>query len=132
MEGTAAMKVIFPVRKVVIYQSEDGVKIEEHKKDFEILRDIDMKREDIDIRKEDIIYLGVIVIKSPHGAQEIKFPIEAKNIKEAFNLFPEYLDKVIKEIQNAQSSIITASEADLDMFSDGDEGPQDSPGIIQL
>lgn len=103
------MKYEIPVRQVKVFESEDGRKVEEHTKQFSLT--VETEPEDID--SEDVIYIGVAGVDTPVGAQEIKFPIEAKSLKEAFENFTICIEAIV---ENAQSSIVAASQSDMDII----------------
>ena len=122
------MKYVIPIRKVNVYQSEDGRKIEEHKTKLSVIEEIDIDKNEIDINVKDIIYIGVATIPTymSMNTQEIKFPVEADSLKEAFEKFELSLQKVFEE---SESQIIHASQSDLNILTRLNEG-DNSSGII--
>ena len=120
------MKYVIPIRKVNVYQSEDGRKIEEHKTKFSLIEEIDLDKNEIDINVKDVIYIGVATIPTNMGSQEIKFPVEADSLKEAFEKFELSLQKVFEE---SESQIVRASQSDLDILTRSNE-EDNSSGII--
>ena len=97
------------LREIKVYQTDDGRKIEEHKLirkiELEIPKDFEI--ENID---ENIIYIGEGQLSIQGMGQTVKFPIEAKNLEDAFNKFYDSLEEIM---QDAQSNIIEMSEQDL-------------------
>jgi hypothetical protein len=107
------MKVIIPIRKVTVFQAEDGRKVEEHKKTYEITEEVEGVEGEIS--EEETVFLGAAHIQTPMGTQEIKFPIEAKSVPEAFE---KYMEELEKNMEEAKSTIVRASENDLMMLDD--------------
>jgi len=110
------MEIKIPIRKIEIFQAEDGRKIEQHTTQFAMKIEVDKIPENNDIDLSDKVYFGVANLDTPMGPQEIKFPIEAKNLKEAFSNFIDNLNLMVKELEKAHSQISTASQHDLQMI----------------
>ena len=89
------MEYQIPIREVMIYQSEDGRKIERHKTILEEVIEIDDQNEIPDFNSNEIIYIGVASLPTNMGVQEVKFPIPADSIKDAFSKFVLYLKEVL-------------------------------------
>jgi len=122
------MEYQIPIREVMIYQSEDGRKIERHKTILEEVIEIDDQNEIPDFNSNEIIYIGVASLPTNMGVQEVKFPIPADSIKDAFSKFVLYLKEVLEA---ANSQIVQASESDLNIIDSlGNNPDEDGPGII--
>lgn len=119
-----------PIRKVNIYQSEDGRKIERHKTILEEIVEIDDQNEIPDFNPNEVIYIGAASLSTDIGIQEIKFPIPANSIKDAFSKFVFCLKEILETTEN---QIIQASESDLNIIDNlrNNTGNQGS-GIIRL
>jgi len=93
------MELDIPIREVKIYQSADGLKIEEHTTTLH--RKIEINESDIDkVNTSHTLYYGSASLDSPMGPQEIKFPIEAKDLKDAFSEFVPTIEKLMEEMQS--------------------------------
>ena len=91
--------------KINTYQSDEGMKIEEHQ-----ATDLPpIKYCEGDRPTDNDIYLGVVGIETPIGIQEMKFPIDALNLQEAFKNFEDSCDEFIK---NAENRIIKPTDHD--------------------
>jgi len=123
------MKINIPIRKVEIFQAEDGRKIEQHTTKFMSKTEIEENINENEINQNNIIYFGVAHLETPMGPQEIRFPIEAKNLKEAFYNFVENLNLMVKELEKVGNQISTASQQDLNMI-DAMENQKPSKGKI--
>ena len=123
------MKIEIPIRKVEIFQAEDGRKIEQHTTKFVLKTETEEDIDKSEINQDDIVYFGVAHLETPIGPQEIKFPIEAKNLKEAFINFVENLQEMVKELEKAHNQISPASQHDLQMI-DAMENQKPSKGKI--
>jgi len=97
-----------PIRKVNTYQSDNGNKIEELITEFEIEGEIEEEMQEIANKK--VIYFGCVVVATPIGTEEIKFPIEADSLKEAFENIDSELNKLKNELEN---QIIEPTGGDL-------------------
>ena len=75
------MKKLVPIRKINIYQSDDGKKIEE----YAFMHKFSIETDEIlDDKGHKTYYLGIAVASTPMGPSELKFPIEAESQEEAF------------------------------------------------
>lgn len=98
------MKEEIPVAKIRSYQSNDGRKIEEYIFDFTIIEEKDdddniLSSEIGDLlpKQVQVNYIGVAAAQTPVGMQELKFPIEAETLEEAFAKFNSSIEGFLKE-----------------------------------
>ena len=101
-----------PLRKMEIYQTDDGRRIEaySHVKDIELVKD-SADTEGVatteGFSKEPFVFVGVVHVGTPVGPKEIKFEItNAKTIEEAFlkyyDFAQEAAESLMKRIEDAQ------------------------------
>jgi hypothetical protein len=104
-----------PVRKVEVFQTDDGRKVEVYTK---ISETASMKgSEKTEVSKENVIYAGVVHVGTPIGPKEIKFEIEgAKTLEEALNKYYDFANDAAKKLmekfeearKEAENQIVTA------------------------
>jgi len=99
-----SVKKEFRVSKIRFYQSEDGRKIEEYIYDFSIIEDQDEDGKVISSDLGDLLpeqvqveYIGVAAAQTPIGMQEIKFPIKAETLEEAFAKWNSSIEGFLEE-----------------------------------
>ena len=109
------MKIKIPIRKIEIFQAEDGRKVEQHTTQFNMEVEV-TNSENNNIDLSDKVYFGVANLETPIGPQEIKFPIKAKNLKDSFINFIDELNLMVKDLEEAHNQISTASQHDLQMI----------------
>ena len=97
------MKIRIPMRQMFIYESDDGRKIEELKKVGELKDEIEIED---DFKVPESIFYGMAMMNSQMGPQEIKFPIIAKTLEEAFDEYPKCIEKIIEEMESENSQIV--------------------------
>jgi len=97
------MKIKIPMRQMFVYESDDGRKIEELRKVGELKDEVEI---DDNYEIPESIFYGMATLNSPMGPQEIKFPIIAKTLEEAFEDHPKCIDKIMEEIENSNSQIV--------------------------
>lgn len=92
-----------PMRKMTVYQTDDGRRIEAFEKVSEIPFDTRSEEEnDGSFEQRDTIYVGTVPIMTNKGPREIKFEIENSNtVEEAFAGFFAAAEKTM-EVLNAQ------------------------------
>jgi len=101
------MKIKVPMRQAFIYEADDGRKVEELKKIGELKDEIEIE-DDFEIPES--IFYGMATLQTPMGQQEIKFPIMAKTLEEAFDEHPKYVEKMMKEIEGSNNIIAPTAE----------------------
>lgn len=90
---------LIPIRKITIYMSADGKKIEMHEPTTISYQDDSTDEELQAIDRS--IFIGVVTAQTPAGEQELKFPIEeAYTLPEAFKIFEKTLETLIKNEEN--------------------------------
>ena len=104
------MIVKVPVREIKIYQADDSSKIEEHKIKFIIEQEVDISTNEekeiigkvLEMAEIDIIYIGCFELQQVEeiGTHELKFPIIADSIEEAFQNFAQSLAEFSEENRN--------------------------------
>jgi len=106
------MKINLPVREVKTFQIEDGRRIEEHTIVNNMFVEVDMEEEvnEGDIGSKKIGYIGIASFSTPAGPQEIKFPIEANDIKTAFS---EFIPTINALMENMQNRVIDPTDSEL-------------------
>jgi len=92
-----------PMRQIFTYQSDDGRKVEELRIVGELNEEIEI---DDSFEIPESIFYGMETLNTHMGPQEIKFPIIAKTLEEAFNEHQKCIEKIIEEMENANSQIV--------------------------
>jgi len=94
----------FPTAKIRSYQSSDGRKIEEYIFDFSIIEERDEGGNFVSAEVGNLVpgqvqinYIGIAAAQTPIGMQEVKFPIEAETVAEAFAKFTSSIEDFLKE-----------------------------------
>ena len=103
------MNIDIPIREVKMYQSDDGKRIEEHKTVKFINIEVD-DSESESLSDVELVYFGTASISSPMGPQEIKFPIEAETLEDAFYEFMPSIEKIMEDMQ---TQIIDPTDGEL-------------------
>jgi hypothetical protein len=109
------MKLEVPIRKVEVFTSEDGRKIETHTYVQTVDREVDTQEKIEFYPKDKVVYFGIS--PNPNGPQ-VKFQIQdATSLNDAFEkyipLWEQIAVELNKQIQAQQSKIITANDMDL-------------------
>jgi len=118
-----------PLRKMEIWQTDDGRRIEAFNKTGSVTY---IHREDVGDQEKapsfnapDVLYVGVAQIGTPQGMKEIKFEISATSVEEAFDNYHENAMIAVEELkkqilearqnrqENVVPNIVQATENDL-------------------
>ena len=101
-----------PLRKMEVYQTDDGRRIEAYTyvKDVELVKDsadTNGVAETGNFSKEPFVFVGVVHVGTPVGPKEIKFEItDAKTVEEAFGKYYDFAqnaaESLMKRIEDAQ------------------------------
>ena len=118
-----------PMRKLEVYQTDDGRRIEVFIICGSVKLDVEDDEDTTDQTFSDkTIFVGVVHIPSPTGPQEIKFEIPGVNrIEVAFDKYYEFAGKAVEEIkkrmqqrqEEAENKIVTAPAGALNALEQG-------------
>jgi len=127
-EDTVAATV--PMRKLEVYQTDDGRRVEVFPIVGSVALDTDNDEEFAGQNFSDkTIFVGVVHIPSPSGPQEIKFEIPGVDTTEAaFDKYYDFVSKAVEGIrkrmiqrqEEADKQIITAPAGALDAIDKGE------------
>jgi len=135
-----------PLRKLDIFQTDDGRRIEVFTKTG-LIKHIHRQNQDDPESNEvpqfdpsEKIFVGVAQIGTMFGLKEIKFEIPAKDIDDAFTQYYEYAEAAAEELhrkilearaqKEQENKIVTASADDLNMINQAAHLNDDEEGII--
>ena len=121
------MKINIPYRKVDIYESDDGRRVHVYTKQGELeteFSDNEELPEQLDISKEEVLYMGLLQLQFIDGNRDIPFVIpEATSVDDAFHKFNEVAPGIINDIYEkekaSENQVVPASETDLMAIDEG-------------
>lgn len=105
-EGKLITRIDVPLRKVELFQADDGRKIERYSQVDVVAFPEDSPNklpENFQFSKEKYVYVGVVVVGTPMGPKEIKFEIpgvkDNNDLVQAFSLFHKYAKEATEKLQ---------------------------------
>jgi hypothetical protein len=121
------MKINVPYRKVDIYESDDGRRVQVYTKKGELETEFpegEELPEQLDISTEEVLYMGLLQLQFIDGNRDIPFVIpEATSVDDAFHKFNEVAPGIINDIYEKEKAsdngIIPASEGDFTTMGEG-------------
>ncbi len=130
-----------PVRKVEVYQADDGRRIECFEKNFSVPFQLPPNKNNDDIpvfSDEERLFIGVAYILTNMGQKDLKFEIpDVKTIEEAFSKYYFYSERAYKELETKiqeaqQNSKNTIIKAPASMLNDIENIDGKDTGIFKL